>query len=100
VVSVSVEFGGDELVVFWNRFEQAAMAYRPAVDNEGLTFSVEHGRITDDQTGSLWRVDGLATDGPLAGHRLQPMADAFVAFWFAWPEFYPEIRIWTEVQDH
>ena len=50
-------------------------------------------------TGSLWSVDGLATQGPLAGQRLQPRADAFVAFWFAWPEFYPEIKIWSEGND-
>jgi hypothetical protein len=36
--------------------------------------------------------------GPLAGQRLRPMAEPFVAYWFAWPEFYPEIRIWTELQ--
>ncbi|MBT8397374.1 MAG: DUF3179 domain-containing protein [Gemmatimonadetes bacterium] len=51
--------------------------------------------MTDDQTGSHWRVDGLATEGPLAGHRLLPKPEAFVAFWFAWPEFYPEILIWN-----
>ena len=97
--SVSVEFPGGDLVVFWDRFRQAAMAYDQVVNNLPLTFSVVDGRITDDQTGSLWRVDGLATEGPLAGQRLQPRADAFVAFWFAWPELYPEIKIWTERND-
>ena len=54
----------------------------------------------DDQTGSLWRVDGLATEGPMAGRQLQLRADAFVAFWFAWPAFYPEIQIWnTPIED-
>jgi len=96
VASISVEFASRELVVFWNRFKRSAMAYSAALNDESLTFSVISGRITDDQTGSLWTVDGVATEGPLAGQRLQPEAEAFVAFWFAWPEFYPDIQIWTD----
>jgi hypothetical protein len=48
-------------------------------------------------TGALWRVDGLAVEGPLTGEQLQPVAEAFVAFWFAWPEFCPEIQIWNTI---
>ena len=88
-----MEFPGGALVVFWDRSSQAAMVYSPKVDNLTLTFSVVDGFITDDQTGSKWRVDGLATGGPMAGERLQPEESAFVAFWFAWPEFYPEVEI-------
>jgi hypothetical protein len=74
------------------------MVYSPNIDNLTLTFSVVDGLITDDQAGSQWRVDGFATGGPMAGERLQPEASAFVAFWFAWPEFYPEIDIWNQRQ--
>ena len=97
--AVSAEFPGGTVVVFWDRSSQAAMAFSLDMDDERLTFSVVDGRITDDQTGSLWRVDGLAMEGPLAGRQLQPRADAFVAFWFAWPEFYPEIQIWSTLTD-
>jgi hypothetical protein len=99
VASVPAEFEGGELVVFWDRARQSAMAYHPLMDGERLTFSVVNDRITDDQTGSVWTVDGWATDGDLSGRRLEPEAEAFVAFWFAWPEFYPEIRIWNEPMD-
>ena len=95
VAAVAVEVAGEDLVVFWDRFRETAMAFRPLVDTEGLTFTVVQGRITDEQTGSSWTVDGLATTGPLTGRRLAPKAEAFVAFWFAWPEFYPELRIWN-----
>lgn len=97
VASVSVEAPGGAVVVFWDRFSQAAMVFDPVLDGQILTFSVVDGRITDDQTGSVWSVDGSATKGPLGGRDLQARADAFVAFWFAWPEFYPETRIWTEL---
>ena len=70
---------------------------RPRSGDLELTFSAANGGFTDAETGSVWTVDGLAKEGPLAGKRLRPIPDAFVAYWFAWPEFYPEIRIWTEL---
>ena len=71
------------------------MAYRPEASGQFLTFSASESGIVDEETGSTWRVDGFATDGPLAGSRIEAIPEAFVAFWFAWPEFYPEIRLWS-----
>jgi len=95
VAAVQTGTLGSPMVVFWDRDRQAAMAYEASVDGERLTFSTILDTIVDDQTQSVWRVDGLALTGPLAGTRLEPVADAFVAFWFAWPAFYPDIEIWT-----
>ncbi len=85
---------GEEVVVFWDRNRQAAMAYRPVVDELDLTFSMVDGKVFDDQTRTAWRVDGLAMEGPLASTQLEPIEEAFVAFWFAWPAFYPDIEVW------
>lgn len=85
---------GGDVVVFWDSRASGAMAYRPQAAGQGLTFQVEDGEIRDQETGSTWRLDGLAVAGPLAGDRLEPLADAFTAFWFAWRAFYPESRIW------
>jgi hypothetical protein len=52
------------------------------------------GKVFDDQTRTAWRVDGLAMEGPLASTQLEPIEEAFVAFWFAWPAFYPDIEVW------
>ena len=71
------------------------MAYSTVLGAERLNFTVEDDRIVDLETGSLWNVEGLAVEGPLAGQRIPPVAEAFVAFWFAWPLFYPEIVLWT-----
>lgn len=87
--------GQFQVVVFWDREKQAAMAYYPATRSGFLTFQVRDGRITDVETGSRWEVDGRAVDGPLAGTRLEPVAEAYVAFWFAWATFQPEARLWT-----
>lgn len=84
-----------DFVVFWDREAQAAVAYRPVADSGPLTFRGGLGSIFDDETGSEWNLDGVAIDGPLEGQSLEPVAEAFVAFWFAWPIFYPDLEIWT-----
>lgn len=86
---------GIDAVVFWDEGPEAAMAYRPTLDGQALTFSVTEQGIVDGETGSVWRVDGLAVEGELAGRRLEAVGDAFIAFWFAWRAFYPEGEVWA-----
>ncbi len=86
---------GDGVVVFWDRDTQGAMAYQSDLAGEELTFTVVEGEIRDEQTETTWRLDGQWRKGPLAGSQLEPVPEAFVAFWFAWPAFYPEVRIWA-----
>ena len=53
-----------------------------------------HVYIFDLETGSTWTLEGLAVDGPLLGTQLEPVAEAFVAFWFAWAAFHPGTQLW------
>ncbi len=85
---------GADYVVFWDRSGQSAIAYHARLDQEQISFTVDQGRIIDDSTGSVWQMDGRATEGALVGRQLEAVSEAFVAFWFAWPSFYPEIEIW------
>lgn len=87
VVEVSVE--GREAVVLWSKAAQGAMAF-----NTSLSFSVQDGRIVDDDTGSVWSVEGRAVNGPREGDQLEPVNTAYVAFWFAWAAFQPDTQIW------
>lgn len=87
---------GSAFVVLWDRARQAAMAYRPVAAGESLTLEVKDGVITDVETGSTWEVDGRARSGPLAGAQLEPIAEAYIAFWFGWAAFQPETLIWAE----
>jgi hypothetical protein len=64
------------------------------VNGEELTFQSNLDGFTDNETGSTWRLDGLATDGPMAGERLTPLAEAYVAFWFAWADFHRATWVW------
>jgi uncharacterized protein DUF3179 len=85
----------DDFVVLWEREVEGAMAFRPRLDGGPVTLSVVDGKITDAETGSEWRMDGVAISGPLIGRSLEPIEDAFVAFWFAWPAFYPDLELWS-----
>jgi hypothetical protein len=92
--AVEVTVGGREVVVFWNRDARDAMAYRPMLDGQSLSFSVnENGRFVDDQTGRTWTLDGRALDGSA---RLDPIETAYMSFWFAWAVFQPETTLWTD----
>ena len=42
--------------------------------------------LRDRQTGSIWNLSGLATEGPLEGEKLRAIP-TFTAFWFAWASF-------------
>ena len=94
VRAVEVTVGGAPAVVFWDREAQGTMAFRPTLNGERRSFSVDGDRIVDD-TGTTWTVDGRAIDGPQSGASLQPVADAYVAFWFAWATFQPDTRLWS-----
>ncbi|MFK7848161.1 MAG: DUF3179 domain-containing protein [Rhodothermales bacterium] len=82
------------VVVFWDNTFHSAMAYSPRIGNERINFEVRDEQIRDLETGSVWQVDGLAIEGPLAGTRLAPIDRAFVSFWFAWAAFHVETEIW------
>lgn len=92
---VSSESGDEDYVVFWDEEAWGAMAYRPTVDGQPLTFEISGDRIVDQETGSFWNMSGQATGGELAGNQLEPIDEAFVAFWFAWPLFFPDIQPWS-----
>ena len=87
---------GDDIVILWDGPAMAAMAFRPVAAGQRLTFDVRHGAIEDRETRSTWDVDGIARSGELRGERLEPVAEAHVAFWCAWAAFHAGTRLWTE----
>ncbi len=103
---------GEPIVVFWAPGTVSALGpgtigdgadigatgvFRPDLDGRTLTFERagdEDAPITDRETGSTWSVSGVATDGPVAGSRLEPVVHGD-HFWFAWAAFAPQTTIWT-----
>ncbi len=88
--------GSTEVVVLWDRAHASAMAYRPVARGQRLRFESRAGAIVDVETSSQWDVNGRARSGPLAGERLEPVAEAYTAFWFAWAAFHRDTQLWTE----
>lgn len=88
---------GDPTAIFYEQSAgEAAIAFHAEVDGQTLTFDAQSdGTWTDQETGSTWRLDGLATDGPLAGSRLDIRDDAYMVYWFAWRHFQPNSETWT-----
>lgn len=88
---------GEPTAIFWEGGDvPAAVAFDARVDGETLTFeALGDGVWTDVETGSSWGLDGVASQGPLAGRRLAVRTDAFVVFWFAWRHFQPAGTTWT-----
>ncbi len=108
----AITVGDEPVVVFWRPGTASALegpsinenadvgatgVFKPVVDGRSLTFERvggEDGPIKDRETGSTWSVTGVATAGPLAGSRLEPVVHGD-HFWFAWAAFAPATTIWT-----
>lgn len=60
-----------------------------------LTFGLQRGKMTDDQTGSIWSISGSCEAGPLRGSALSPLAGAFPSFAFAWFAFHPKSTVYS-----
>ena len=86
--------GGRAVVVFWGRVWKGALAFYPNAGARALNFEIRDGSIVDLETESTWTVGGLGASGPLAGARLDPVAEAHVAFWFTWAAFHPTTQLW------
>lgn len=93
---VETRVNNSNMVVFWDRALQGAMAFYPRINGEDKTFFIQDGLIVDEDTKTIWRADGLAIEGDLAGTRLEPVDEAFVAFWFAWEAFHPQTELWED----
>jgi hypothetical protein len=107
---------GQPIVVFWAAGTRSALdsgsidegadvgttgVYRPIVDGQTLTFERRGPAgtpITDRETGSTWSITGVATDGPLAGARLERVVSGD-HLWFSWAAFNPETRVWDPSVD-
>jgi hypothetical protein len=91
------EFGEtnvDPIVVFWDSEAAAAVAFHPSTFTRDLNFEVRNGAFMDVETGSQWSIDGRAISGPLEGERLRPRQKAYVSFWFAFSQLFPDPVLW------
>lgn len=95
--TVETRWNEDEVVVFWADQRGGGAVFRPLhpVTGERLAFRADAVRgIVDTATETSWSIVGEGLEGELAGLRLAPVVEAYVAFWGAWAAFHPRTRLW------
>lgn len=90
---IEVTVSREDMVIFWERDARAAMAFQTT-----SSFSVQDGQIVDEQTQSVWSVDGRAIEGTRQGERLDPVERAYIADGRAWFDFQPDTNEWQGSQ--
>lgn len=105
--ATSVSVGDADLVIFWLSGQSSALdvstldggrdvgsvgVFVPRAGGRELTFSHDGERFVDNETGSVWLINGEAVEGELAGERLEqvPHLDTF---WFAWSTYQPDTSL-------
>lgn len=86
---------GDSSIVVLHRPETwAALAFDATLDGRPLQFRRNaSGEIVDEPTQSLWREDGSAYAGELAGRTLR-FVPSQVEEWYVWAAYHPETELY------
>lgn len=84
--------GGEPLAIFSRPGTWMAIAYSRKLDGTSLDFRADADGIFDEQTGSRWTLEGVASAGPLAGRRLR-YVDSGIEEFFIWGAFAPRAGI-------
>jgi hypothetical protein len=96
---INLDFADKPLVIVYDANGKYIGAYSRIAGDDTLSFSLNGNSsfsttMIDDQTGSIWSATGLATDGSMAGEKLDQFP-FYTAYWFAWHDFYPETEVYT-----
>jgi hypothetical protein len=105
--TVTSELDGEPVVAFWVPGSASALdasavsagvdvgatgVFTPVLDGRTLTFNVDNGVITDNETDSTWNIFGKAVAGELTGSHLDQRVH-IDTFWFAWIAFHPDSAV-------
>ncbi len=86
--------GNTSILVVVDPISNEIKFFEREVNGQILSFSLNGGELTDQQTGSTWRFDGIATSGSLSGTTLKEIA-GLPSFWFAWVTFHPRTELFS-----
>lgn len=105
--ATAVTVGASDIVIFWlagqasaldrpevsdGRDVGSAAVFLPQAAGRDLTFFHDGENFVDNETGSVWLLNGEAVGGPLAGERLTQLPH-LDTFWFAWSTYQPETTL-------
>ena len=93
---IETEIDGTPISVWFDASEKTAVAFDRRLGDETLTFStMGRGRFTDQQTGSIWTMDGRCAGGARQGARLRRLQGVWTE-WYAWVAVHPDTKVWGE----
>ena len=83
-------------IVLFSLHPAMVRAFDTTLDGQKLDFQYDKNssKITDNQSGSEWNLEGIAIEGPMKGKHLTrlPFDEGF---WFEWVAFHPETDVYT-----
>jgi len=96
VTAITKNIDGKEIIIVGSEEDNFIVSfYAQSSSGEKLSFAVVENNlpvILKDNEGNLWNIFGSAIEGPRKGEKLKP-TKSFIAYWFAWAAFYPEIEL-------
>ena len=95
---VNAEVGGEPVVVLYDAHSQTGIAYSRTLNGRTLTFVPDRRRvgpmqITDEETGTLWDIDGKAVSGPLSGAAVT-FVPSLISEWYGWSGYHPSTELY------
>ncbi len=99
--AINDEFDGESLLFVLQQDGHFSAAFdRTSIEGfDTLDFDlIEDGDMftfmKDRETESIWRIDGKAVSGPLAGQRLRQVERAYTGYWFAWGAYFAPVTLY------
>ena len=93
------EINGEPVLILFDSKSQIASALSRRVGENILKFeqTTEDGEvlIRDENTGSVWDLEGRATSDGMGGTKLEKLK-YHNAFWFAWADFHPDTLVYKD----
>jgi Protein of unknown function (DUF3179) len=87
---------GNKSIALFSLYPFMVRVFDSTINGQNVEFQYDQnsGRIIDNQTGSEWNFDGIATAGEMIGKHLTRLAFD-EGFWFEWVAFHPETELYT-----
>ena len=99
---INDQISGEPIAVFGDPDSRMIRAFVSRVNGQTLTLklksspdliSLPNVQFVDDETGSVWDIEGNAVEGSLKGEKMD-RATSFIAYWFAWSAFNRDTALW------
>lgn len=88
---------GKNVVLIGSEQDNFIVAFENDLNGKKLSLKPLTGKapsIAIDTEGNTFDIFGKCTEGPLKGQQLNSV-DGFIAYWFAWAAFYPEVNLYN-----